>query len=370
MAGVIERVTLQRFRLPLRRPLVTARGAIAAREGILVAVEAASGARGFGEASPLAGWPGEALDRAELALCAAARAMLGRDGAQALGALDRMDLARAPLARSALATALLDLAARERGVPLAQELAGGAAKRCVALNALISADEPVEIAASARAARGAGFRALKLKVGAAPLARDVERVAALREASGAEAQLRLDANGAWSEVEADAALGVLASFAPEYVEEPARGVAAFARLRARSPVPIALDESAADEGALDAALRLRAADVLVLKPALLGGPCAAREVALRARDAGMTVVPTSFLDSAIGVAAALHLAASLPDARHACGLATGALLAIDLAELPISNGEMALPGGAGLGIAPTAEALARAACAPPWELRA
>jgi o-succinylbenzoate synthase len=367
VADLIERVRLQRFRLPLRRPLATARGAIAARTGVLIALEAASGLCGFGEASPLAGWPGEALDEAEAALAALGRAALGREPEALLAAPVP---AAAPLARAGFATARLDLAARAQGVPLAQALSGGTPRASVAVNALIAADAPEQIASGAEAARAAGFSAFKLKVGGAPLARDLERVAALREAAGASAQLRLDANGAWSEAEAEAALVALARFAPEYVEEPVRGVEACARLRARSPVPLALDESAAAAGALERALRLAAADVLVLKPALLGGPRAAREVALRARGAGLAVVPTSFLDSALGVAAALQLAASLPEPGRACGLATGALFAFDLAALPVAGGALALPDGAGLGIAPEPDALARAACGPAREIRA
>jgi o-succinylbenzoate synthase len=366
VADLIERVRLQRFRLPLRRPVATARGAIAAREGILIVLETASGLCGAGEASPLAGWPGETLAAAEAALTALGRAALGRDPEALLAARGP---AGAPLARAAFETARLDLVARAQGVPLARVLAGGALPASVAANALLAAEAPEQIASCAGAARRAGFSTFKLKVGGTPLARDLERVAALREAAGGAAQVRLDANGAWSEAEAEAALAALARFAPEYVEEPVRGVEALARLRARSPVPLALDESAACAGALERALRLAAADVLVLKPALLGGPRAARDLALRARAAGLAVVPASFLDSALGVAAALQLAASLPEPRRACGLATGALFAFDLAALPVAGGALALPRGAGLGIAPEPAALARAAGGPALELR-
>ena len=62
---MIARAVLQRFRLPLCRPLATARGTVVAREGVLLELVGRSGARGFAEAMPLAGWRGETLDEAE-----------------------------------------------------------------------------------------------------------------------------------------------------------------------------------------------------------------------------------------------------------------------------------------------------------------
>lgn len=362
---MIARVSLQRFALPLSAPLVTARGAIAQREGVLLTLEGRS-ANGHGEAMPLPGWPGETLAEAEAWLRGAAAALLGRFASASLAGAP----SGPPLARAALECALLDLAARERGVPLAASLAMKTAHPALPVNALLAADHPDAVAREAVALADGGYRCFKLKVGAASVAADVARVAALREAVGAGAHIRLDANGAWTEAEADAALAAFAPFAPEYVEEPVADVAACARLRAHARVPIALDESACEPDAIARALALRACDVLVLKPALLGGPRAARATAARARAAGVDVVVTSFLDSAIGVAAALHCAATLPLGERACGLASGALFARDLAALPVENGLVRLPAGNGLGVVPDPAALAACATALPWELRA
>jgi o-succinylbenzoate synthase len=347
---MIERATLQRFRLPLRRPLATAHGMIAEREGVLLTLTSGSGACGYGEAMPLAGWPGGELGAVETAIERALPGVLGRSPEQALRGAP-------PLARAALETALLDLAAREAGVPLAAALADGPVAQEIAVNALVDAADPAAVAEQARREVARGFRAFKLKLTARALDDDLARVAALRDAIGPGAALRLDAGGAWSEVEAARALAALAPFAPEYVEEPVSGIAACARLRERSPVPIALDESACSVEEIARAVRARAADVLVLKLPVLGGPRAARGAALCAREAGTDVVFTSFIDSAIGIAVALHCAASLGEPLRACGLATGALLARDLAPLAPERGVLALPRGAGLGITPDLEPL-------------
>ena len=94
--------------------------------------------------------------------------------------------------------------------------------------------------------------------------------------------------------------------------------------------------------------------------------------AAQARRAGIDVVVTSFLDSSLGIAAALHFAASLPESPFAAGLATAELLADDLAApFPVAAGAIALPGGVfGLGVAPDGSALRRCATGVTRKLRA
>ncbi|MFW6321369.1 MAG: enolase C-terminal domain-like protein, partial [Halohasta sp.] len=90
-------------------------------------------------------------------------------------------------------------------------------------------------------------------------------------------------------------------------------------------------------------------DVVVLKPMALGGPRRAVEAAATARAAGIEPVVTTTVDAVVARTAAVHVAAAIPDVR-ACGLATGSLLATDLATDPVSivDGRARLPTGAGL----------------------
>jgi L-alanine-DL-glutamate epimerase-like enolase superfamily enzyme len=98
-------------------------------------------------------------------------------------------------------------------------------------------------------------------------------------------------------------------------------------------------------------LRLRAADVIVLKPSALGGPTAALAAAARIRAAGLAAFATTLLDGAVARASALAVAAVLPEPHLACGLATGELLARDLADFPVVvRGEVALARTPGLGV--------------------
>ena len=168
-----------------------------------------------------------------------------------------------PQALAAIDMAMWDLAGARSGRPVC-ELLRDAPAASIAVNASIAATSPDEAARAAAAAVAAGYSCVKLKVGVGD---DRARVAAVREAIGPQTALRLDANGAWSVEEAERALDTLAAYGLELVEEPVRGLEATRELRARVPVRIAIDETAAIPGALTA----RVADAVCLKISRCGG---------------------------------------------------------------------------------------------------
>jgi L-alanine-DL-glutamate epimerase-like enolase superfamily enzyme len=221
------------------------------------------------------------------------------------------------------------------------------------------------------AAQAAGHRALKLKVGVQTPEQDVVRAHRVATMLEPGACLRLDANGAWSEAAATRVLEGIASLPIEWVEQPvaADALDAMRRLRELGLAPIAADESVTGPEGLARVLETGAADCVVLKPAAVGGPGAALAMADAAEQAGVGRVVTSFLDSGLGVAAALQLAAALPGPLPACGLATGALLTDDLARLDQpQNGRMSLPTEPGIGVSPEPGALQRLGTASALEL--
>lgn len=257
--------------------------------------------------------------------------------------------------RSALETAAADLLARAAGVSVAASLAARVRLR-VPLNGLVGIDTPEAAARAAASLTGAGFRCLKLKGGRERPAHLAARVRAVRAVVGPSVRLRLDVNSAWSGLtEAIAAIAAVAPFDLEYVEQPLPpelGPAALATLRRAVPVPLAADESVTDPEAARALIEAGAADVLVVKPARVGGLRQARRIADLATASGIPIVVSTLFETGIGVAAALHLAATLHDDGRAHGLATAGLLASDLLAEPLSivDGWMALPSGPGLGV--------------------
>jgi len=336
------------FSLPLSGPLATAAGTISEREGSVVRY-AHRGETGVGEATPLPGWT-ESIAACRDALDAAAAAE--RDGGHTAALLE-LPADSVPAARHGFATALLDADARADGVPLYQWF--DADRRCasVPVNATVGDAGPEATAEAVAEAVDTGFDCCKLKVGARSVEADADRLRAVRERVGDDVALRADANGAWDREDATAAFEAFAAHGVEYVEQPlaADDLDSHAALRG-GPVDVAIDESLVEYRA-DAVLKADAADVLILKPMVLGGPGNAHTIAMRAREDGVEPVVTTTIDGAVARLAALHVAAAIPDVRP-CGLATGDRLATDLAPDPtvLTDGTLSVPQSVGLGVDP------------------
>lgn len=193
------------------------------------------------------------------------------------------------------------------------------------------------------AARG-GCRTAKIKVAEPGQGEgdDLERVAAVRDALGPDAAIRIDANAAWDVDTAAARLPRLdrAAGGLEYAEQPCPTVEDLAALRRRVDVPIAADESVRRAEDPLRVARMHAADVVVLKVAPLGGVRACLELAERC---GLPVVVSSALETSVGLAAGVALAAALPDLPYACGLATAQLLTGDVTASSLLPVDGALP---------------------------
>lgn len=365
----IARVVWECYRLPFAAAFRTAHGPLATRAGIVLRLVSDNGAQGLGEIAPLPPFGGT-LDDALALLRALAPALVGgavatlSEQAGCHPALAPFPPATRQVVLGGIELASADLLAQAAGQPLAQWLGGHAPPDAVPVNATIGAAMPEAAAEAARQARSAGFACVKLKVGSAALTDEIARVAAVRAALGPAVELRLDANGAWSVQQAVATLTALQPYAVALVEQPTPpdDLAALTEVRRRCPhLSIAADESAIDASAIERLLAVRAADVIVIKPVLLGGPRTALALARRILAAGCGVIVTSLLDSGIGVAGALHLAAALPPPVPACGLATTALLCDDLVHeaLTPQHGYLSVPRAPGLGVTLDTTALAR-----------
>lgn len=211
---------------------------------------------------------------------------------------------------------------------------------------MCSADDAAVLAREAVLVQGC--RTIKVKVGGS-LAEDEARVASVRDVldtllGPGNGRIRIDVNGGWTLVQATTALRRLAAYGLEYVEQPCADAQDLRALHRETSVPIALDEGlrrSDDPQALarDAAALRECADVVILKTAPLGGVA----MSLRIAEAvGLPVVVSGALDSSVGLAAPLALAAAL-DLESACGLGTGVLLRDDLTAPPLIPVDGGLP---------------------------
>lgn len=187
-----------------------------------------------------------------------------------------------------------------------------------------------------------GCRTAKVKVAERGQAEgeDVERVAAVRDALGPDGRIRVDANGGWPVAQAVRMLRQLDRYSLEYAEQPCATLEELAELRRHIDIPVAADESIRKA---EDPLRVRAigaADIVMVKVQPLGGVRAALRVA---EACGLPAVVSSAVDTSVGLAAGVALAAALPDLPYACGLATMSLLEGDVTAEPLAESGGQLP---------------------------
>jgi L-alanine-DL-glutamate epimerase-like enolase superfamily enzyme len=341
------KMVVQRHALRLGEPLQSSYGAVGERELLAVALTDEDGVTGYGEAAPLQPYDGVSIARVEQALeryRPVLQRSTGMNGAEIVDACRRVE--DLPEAFAAIDLALWDRAGRRAGRPVASLLTDTPAER-VPVNATLSALDRRGAAEQATRAVERGFDCLKVKVGVGD---DAGRIAAVRSAASPHTALRVDANGAWSVEQAVRTIEALSPAGLELVEEPVHGLAKVREVRERVATRVAIDETAAEHGALSAGV----ADAVCLKIARCGGISGLLAAAALVRASGAEVYVASTLDGPLGIAAGVHAAAALASRGPlpACGLATLAMFQ-DL-EDPLApiRGEIHVPQSPGLGIQP------------------
>lgn len=367
----IARIEAHVLRWRVAVPVRTSFGTMYDRPAVLVRVEDAEGAHGWGEAwcnFPSCG----AEHRARLVETVLAPLVLGRSFASPQDAFAELTRLTAVLALQAgepgpiaqaiagVDIALHDLAARRAGLPMWRYLAGTAVTDSAAAVRSVpvygSGINPERPGDSVAALRRAGYTAFKLKVGFGA-ERDLDNLAEVRAVAGADATVMVDANQAW---ELDTALvmaGRLADLAPTWLEEPLRADRPWREwqhLAAASAIPLAAGENTIGDEAFDALIAARAIAVVQPDLAKWGGVSGMLGVASRVDAAGLRFCP-HYLGAGIGLLASAHVLA-------ARGAANG-LLEVDSNENPlrtalcaplahIDAGRMTLGSSPGLGVAP------------------
>jgi L-alanine-DL-glutamate epimerase-like enolase superfamily enzyme len=344
----IVRVEAIYVRVPFRRPLLDATGEYTHRRSWLLRVVDEAGNQGLGEAAlnPFA---------EEVPTDALARLMRALPQDLAHGRLPAWPEMAAEGEPGRAAMAAVEGALRA----LEAAQTGGPSPAPVAVGSVIGFAGPDAGADAAAQAVELGFETLNIRAGFERTTDQlVDRLRAIRGAVGPGPQLRVDVAGAWDLDTAEERLYAIEPFRIEFVEQPlaAWDIGGHATLRSRVQVPIALDESIDSEYSVREALAGRAADVLIVKPARVGGSAVTLRIAEAAAAAGVGVALATYYETGVGIAAALRLAADLrdrggersaadPGSAPAHALATSGLLVHDLLEMPlaIDRGHMEVP---------------------------
>jgi O-succinylbenzoate synthase len=347
----VSAVELIRIRLPLVAPFRNAHGTTTTKDALLVRAVTDDG-EGWGEvgAEVAPTYAPDTLDTARLVL---RDVLVPRLFAGA--SLD--DVRGHHPARAALRNAVLDARLRAEGTPLATHL-GGTDSSVDAGVAIGIVDDRAALVDVASSYAERGYRSLKLKI--APGA-DIDAVAAVRDAVGADLTLQADANASYTLADADR-LAVLDQYALACLEQPLAPDALLdhARLSERFQTPIGLDESITGEGVVRDAIALRACRVVSIKNALVGGIDAARRVHDLCAAAGVAARAGGLLETGVGRAALVAIA-SLPGFTVPGDLsASDRYFADDVTEpFVLDGGRIAVPTAPGLGVTPRPERLAQ-----------
>lgn len=309
----IRRLSVETLDIPMREPFGIAGGAQESAANLLAVVELADGTVGLGEAAPFPAFNGETQAGSRGAIEAARGVIEGADarGWRRIAAMLRAAIPSAGAARCALETAVLDALTKRAGVPLWAFFGG--AETTLRTDVTIPTGTPARAEEAAARRAAAGFEILKVKVGGAPIAADLDRLAAIRGAAPGCA-LILDGNGGLS---VEAALELVAGARRlgatiALLEQPVpRGDwDGMRELCRRAGVDVAADESltsAEDAARLAAA---GAATVLNIKP-MKHGLVEALDIAAVGRAAGLGLMIGGLVESVLAMTTSACLAAGL-----------------------------------------------------------
>lgn len=272
------------------------------------------------------------------------------------GELDAADVAHLltwvkghPMAKAAIETAVLDAELRAAGRSLRDHLGGTRARVPSGVSVGI-VDDVDELLTEVQGYVDDGYLRIKLKI---EPGRDLEPVRLVRELIGSEIGLQVDANGAYERTDIEH-LCRLDDFDLLLVEQPLPedDLLGHAQLAAATSTPVCLDESIGSLEAAADAIELGAAEVVNLKPGRVGGYLEARRIHDLCLDRGVPVWCGGMLETGIGRAGNIALAA-LPGFTLPGDIsASSRYYARDLVREPVGvvDGHVEVPTGAGLGV--------------------
>lgn len=325
----------------------TSRGILKTRDVYYIIIKEREGGKivGLGEAAPLKGLSIDDLPDFELAVKAHCHKVAEDLAAEKPIATILANIAQElPALRFGFEMALRDLENDGKRIYYEGDFTNG--KKAIPINGLIWMNSKEHMLGQVEEKLAAGFRCIKMKIGAINFEEECAILSYIRNQYGSEEiMLRVDANGAFSPSEALEKLRELAGYHLHSVEQPiaAGNRREMAQLCAESPLPIALDEELIGVFGLENKMSLLEKikpQYIILKPTLLGGFQETDEWIHLAEKLQIGWWITSALESNIGLNAIAQFTAQLPNNNYQ-GLGTGSLFHNNIASpLGIAQGQL------------------------------
>ena len=345
--------------LPFRRLQRFARLDARAQNVLLVRIRTHDGVEGIGEATVPCGpwWSGDSVEAMKVTIDRyLAPGLIGQDPRDVAAIFARLGRAvrNNAFAKAGLEIALLDLIGKMHDLPVHALLGGRSRNACPVAWPLASGSLEQDIEEVDQMLGSGRASAFKVKMGATDLTADLTRISKLTQALEGRAGLRVDPNESWTEADAVRALPALAEMGVEMVEQPVERALldGMARITARANLTIMIDEGAQSETDMIEVVKRNAAHMVSIKLMKSGGLWPAKRMADIATAAGVTLYMGTFLESSIGTAAGMQLAATCGRLPLGGEMIGPMLLAEDIVTRPLTyaGGALHLPDGPGLGV--------------------
>ena len=359
MSAIIQSIDAILVDIPTIRPHKLSMTTMGVQTMVIVRIKDADGLEGLGEATTIGGlaYGPESPEGVKLTIDTYFNPLLVGQPADGINALRiRLDqsVRGNNLAKSAIETALLDMQGKRLNRPVSDLLGGAVHAHIPVLWTLASGDTAKDIAEAHSVLAQNRHRDFKLKIGSRSLRDDVRHVAAIKEAVGDKASVRVDVNQAWDEATAAKGMAELQAAGIDLVEQPTpmKDYAALVRLSQKFHIPILADEAVADAKDMFALAAAGFSGAVAMKIAKAGGPARALEQAMVAQAAGIGLYGGTLLEGTIGSTASLHAWSTLETLHWGTEMFGPLLMKDDIVVKPLHfhNNGVDLPAGPGLGI--------------------
>jgi len=351
----VERVEAIPYRLPMRKPLFFASGAVHNVDHVLIRLTTDDGIVGVADIPPRPYTYGETQ--------ASVVAILKGLFSEILIEADPFDRSRIhsqlnrtvgnQTAKGGVDIALWDIIGKAVGQPVHRLLGGYTSS--LRVSHMVGFASDAEMVAEAQHHRDVhGIQTFKIKVGRQPISLDIDACHALRQALGPDVELYLDANRGWTAAQATQVLSATRDLNLTFFEEPNDAAEYLTRrqLVERSPIPIVADESAPNLGDAAREISTGGANALSIKTARTGFT-ESQQILAFAEAMGLEVLMGNQIDTQLGSTATVVFGAAFKrSSQHAAELSNFLDMADDLIANPlvIRDGSIAVPTAPGVGM--------------------
>lgn len=337
------KLTYSPYTLKLKKSFFTARTEIKERKGFILRLTDTDGFEGIGDCCPFPEFGSESIEDVENVVSDfKLKVIINETEIEKSINNCLLNYNKLPALRHGLEQAIINIICNKNKTTI-DNLLNLKLKKRVNVNAAIGFLNVEESVKAARNHIEKGFTTIKLKIGRSNFEEDFSVIKLIRETFGENIKLRTDSNGNWNLDEAIINLRALEQFDIEYAEQPVNNLSDYIKLKKKTNIPLAPDESIRSVKDAKEFIKSGAVSYLILKPMMIGGMLPTLEIIKQALTENIIPVITSSFESAVGKTNAVIAAATVKViVAHGLGVADHFINTITNDPFPIKSGKIIL----------------------------